>query len=178
MSWLVLIILIAVLLYIYVSKGHNSAEIKLIGTMEPDAQKADSDKIKKEYVNAMKAFTDKYGEPDNIIMVDDYNINRTIIVFGKEQRIVLMGRDLPFKDIISFQMTDSAGLVTAGIPKDSASDKHNYNIFVNINSLSSPVLRIYIGEKGETVNEIAGLLKVIISRNGNPRDHDIFTTGV
>ena len=42
---------------------------------------------------------------------------------------------------------------------------HNYTVIINVNSLSEPILRIELGEDGKTVNEIVGLLNVIISRN-------------
>ena len=41
---------------------------------------------------------------------------------------------------------------------------HNYTVIVNVNSLSNPIVRIPLGEDGKTVNEIVGLLNVIVSR--------------
>lgn len=48
-----------------------------------------------------------------------------------------------------------------------AADKtyHNYTVIINVNSLSEPILRIELGEDGKTVNEIVGLMNVIINRN-------------
>ena len=42
---------------------------------------------------------------------------------------------------------------------------HNYTVIININNLSEPIMRIELGEDGKTVNEIVGLMNVIINRN-------------
>jgi hypothetical protein len=41
---------------------------------------------------------------------------------------------------------------------------HNYTIIVNVDSLSEPIIRVHIGTDGKTVNEIVGLMNVIINR--------------
>lgn len=41
---------------------------------------------------------------------------------------------------------------------------HNYTITININSLTEPNLLINLGEQGSKINEITGLLNVIINR--------------
>lgn len=42
---------------------------------------------------------------------------------------------------------------------------HDYTVIININNLSEPVIRIPLGQDGSTVNEIVGLMNVIINRN-------------
>ena len=42
---------------------------------------------------------------------------------------------------------------------------HDYTILVNIDSLSTPVIRLQCGTNGTLVNDIVGLLNVIINRN-------------
>ena len=42
---------------------------------------------------------------------------------------------------------------------------HDYTVIVNINSLSEPIVKIPLGSDGAKVNEIVGLMNVIISRN-------------
>ena len=44
---------------------------------------------------------------------------------------------------------------------------HNYTVIINVNDLSSPVIRIACGKSLELVNEIVGLMNVIVSRNTN-----------
>jgi hypothetical protein len=41
---------------------------------------------------------------------------------------------------------------------------HDYTVIININSLTSPILRIHTGEDGKLANEIVGLMNVIIAR--------------
>ena len=41
---------------------------------------------------------------------------------------------------------------------------HNYTVVVNINSISTPIVRINTGTDGKTTNEIVGLINVIIAR--------------
>lgn len=42
---------------------------------------------------------------------------------------------------------------------------HDYTVIINVDSLSEPIIRIPIGDKGVLANEIAGLMNVIINRN-------------
>lgn len=41
---------------------------------------------------------------------------------------------------------------------------HDYTVIININSLSEPIVKIPLGTDGAKVNEIVGLMNVIISR--------------
>lgn len=41
---------------------------------------------------------------------------------------------------------------------------HDYTVVVNINSISTPIVRINTGSDGKTTNEIVGLINVIIAR--------------
>ena len=43
--------------------------------------------------------------------------------------------------------------------------KHDYTIIVNVNSFSTPVERLHLGQDGKTANEILGVLSVIMTRN-------------
>lgn len=42
---------------------------------------------------------------------------------------------------------------------------HNYTILININNLSTPIIKINLGQDDETVNNIMGLMNVIVNRN-------------
>ncbi|MBE9467761.1 MAG: hypothetical protein IMY72_05480 [Bacteroidetes bacterium] len=42
---------------------------------------------------------------------------------------------------------------------------HDYTVIINVDSLSEPIIRIHIGSDGKIVNEIVGLMNVIINRN-------------
>ena len=41
---------------------------------------------------------------------------------------------------------------------------NDYTVIININSLSDPIVRIHLGKDGVKVNEIVGLMNVIINR--------------
>ena len=41
---------------------------------------------------------------------------------------------------------------------------HDYTIIINVDSLAEPIIRVHIGSDGKTVNEIVGLMNVIINR--------------
>ena len=43
--------------------------------------------------------------------------------------------------------------------------EHNYSIYVTVNDLSRPVVRISIGRDENILNEIYSLLNIIINRN-------------
>jgi len=41
---------------------------------------------------------------------------------------------------------------------------HDYTIIINVDSISEPIIRVHIGSDDKTVNDIVGLMNVIISR--------------
>ncbi len=146
----------------------------------------------------------KYGEPDKTFIFEELNLQKEIIVFGKVNRIWLLGKDLPMSDILSCTFNDNqriekgkvsyetktstgnmakraivGGVLTGGVGaivggatarKETTvtqeNDKvvHDYTVVININSLSEPIIRISLGSDGAKVNEIVGLMNVIISR--------------
>lgn len=147
---------------------------------------------------------EKYGEPDKTIVLEELNLSKEIIAFGKVNRIWLLGKDLPMRDIISCTFNDNqhiekgkvsyetktntgnmakravvggvllggTGAVIGGATANKntvvnqENDKiiHDYTVIININSLSDPIVRIPLGKDGTKVNEIVGLMNVIINR--------------
>lgn len=146
----------------------------------------------------------KYGEPDKAFTFEELNLQKEIIVFGKVNRIWLLGKDLPMSDILSCTFNDNqhiekgsvsyetktstgnmakraivGGVLTGGVGavvggatarKETTvkqeNDKviHDYTVIININSLSEPIVKIPLGSDGAKVNEIVGLMNVIINR--------------
>lgn len=47
---------------------------------------------------------------------------------------------------------------------------HNYTIVINVDSISDPIVNIPIGEDGNILNEIIGVMNVIIKRNNSKGD--------
>lgn len=157
------------------------------------------------YNDSRNKLISKYGEPDKTIILDEINLQKEIIVFGKSKRIWLQGKDLLMSDILSCTFTDNqrtikggashetktstgnmakraiiGGVLTGGVGAvvggatarketivKQENDKviHDYTVIININSLSDPIVRITLGSNGTKVNEIMGLMNVIISRN-------------
>lgn len=157
------------------------------------------------YNQSRNELISKYGEPDKTIILEDLNINKEIIAFGKVNRIWILGNDLPMCDVLSCTFNDNqevikgkvtyetktksgnmvkravvgdvlfggAGAVIGGSTakktttaiQENDKIQHDYTVIINVNSLSNPVIRIYLGQKGHKVNEIVGLMNVIIGRN-------------
>lgn len=172
---------------------------------EKERQKAKREKKTEIYDSSKQKLIDKYGQPDKTILLDEFDLTKEIMAFGRINRIWLLGMDLPMGDILSCTFSDdqrvkkgevtyetktntgnmakravvgavlsgSTGAVIGGTTAKKETivkqgdDKiiHNYTVIVNINSLSNPIVRIPLGDDGQTVNEIVGLLNVIISRS-------------
>lgn len=75
--------------------------------------------------------------------------------------------------VVGGVLLGGAGALAGGVTakKDSTiiqeNDKviHDYTVLVNIDSLSTPIVRLQCGTNGTLANEIIGLLNVIINRN-------------
>lgn len=61
--------------------------------------------------------------------------------------------------------TASKNTQTTGIQEGYDKIIHNYTVIININNFSKPIVRIPLGKDGKKVNDIVGLMNIIISRN-------------
>lgn len=59
------------------------------------------------YNNARNELISQYGQPDKTFIFEELDLNKEIIVFGKVNRIWLLGKDLPMKDILSCTFNDN-----------------------------------------------------------------------
>ncbi len=183
-------------------KKEEEREEKL--RLEKARKQAEKEKQEQIYNSEKEKLIEKYGEPDKTIVVEELNLSKEIIAFGKVNRIWLLGKDLPMGDIISCTFNDNqriekgkvsyetktstgnmakravvggvllggTGAVIGGATAkkntvvNQENDKliHDYTVIININSLSDPIIRIPLGKDGAKVNEIVGLMKVIINR--------------
>ncbi len=181
-----------------------AAERALWKKQEEERQRVKLERKKEIYDSSKRKLIDKYGDPDKTIALEEFDLTREIIAFGRADRIWLLGRDLPMGDLLSCTVSDNqeikkgevsyetktntgnmakravvgaviyggTGAVIGGATANKetvvkqGNDKiiHNYTVIVNIDSLSEPIVRIHLGEDGQTMNEIVGLLNVIISR--------------
>ena len=152
--------------------------------------------------------TAKLGEADKVIPIEEYDIDKEIAIFGQAEKIVLLGNEFSFSDILSCSAEDDykvikgkteytsqtkasngsavgraiVGGVLAGgagaIIGGSTAKKetttlvhqkddtiiHRYAVIVNVNSLSNPIITIPLGADKAKLNEIVGLLNVIIKK--------------
>ena len=150
----------------------------------------------------------RLGEADKVISIEEYDIDKEIAIFGQAEKIVLLGNEYSFSDILSCTAEDDykvikgkteytsqtrasngstvgraiVGGVLAGgagaIIGGSTAKKetttlvhqkddtiiHRYSIIVNVNSLSNPIITIPLGADRAKLNEIVGLLNVIIKK--------------
>lgn len=183
-------------------KKEEEREEKL--RLEKARKQAEKEKQEQIYNSEKEKLIEKYGEPDKTIVVEELNLSKEIIAFGKVNRIWLLGKDLPMGDIISCTFNDNqriekgkvsyetktstgnmakravvggvllggTGAVIGGATAkkntvvSQENDKliHDYTVIININSLSDPIIRIPLGKDGAKVNEIVGLMNVIINR--------------
>lgn len=172
---------------------------------EIEKKQTEIEKLTPIYNANKEKLIEKYGIPDKTIVLEDLNLSKEIIAFGNVNRIWLLGKDLPMKDILSCTFNDNqhvekgkvfyetktstgnmakravvGGVLTGGVGAviggttakkntivNQENDKiiHDYTVIININSLSEPIIRIPIGKDGAKVNEIVGLMNVIINRN-------------
>lgn len=58
----------------------------------------------------------------------------------------------------------TTGKKTTEIHQENDRTYHDYTVIVNINSISTPIIRISTGDNGKLTNEIVGLMNVIIAR--------------
>jgi hypothetical protein len=189
-----------------IKDGNKKEEERKRKQEERKAQKQDEIERKTPIYNTKKdELVSKYGQPDKTIILEELNLEKEIIAFGKVNRIWLLGKDLPMSDILSCTFSDNhriikgsvsyetktstgnmakravvGGVLTGGVGaviggatarKETTvkqeNDKivHDYTIIININSLAEPIVKIPLGTDGAKVNEIVGLMNVIINRN-------------
>lgn len=70
----------------------------------------------------------KYGEPDKEITIEECDITKEIIAFGKDQRLVLMGEDLPFCDVLGCSLDDTPRIRRGNITYESKTKTNNGNM--------------------------------------------------
>ncbi len=56
---------------------------------------------------------------------------------------------------------------TVAVPQGFDKVIHDYTVLVNINSLTTPIVRISCGSNGGKVNDIVAIINVIIRQNNN-----------
>lgn len=152
--------------------------------------------------------TIRLGEADKVIPIEEYDIDKEIAIFEQAEKIVLLGNELSFSDILSCTAEDDykvirgkteytsqtkasngstvgraiVGGVLAGgagaIIGGSTAKKetttlvhqkddiiiHRYSVIVNVNSLTNPIITIPLWDDKAKLNEIVGLLNVIIKK--------------
>lgn len=175
-----------------------------------ERQKNRTEKKKQQYELEKNEIITKYGQPDKVISLMQYDVKYEIMTFAKINRLWLLGEDIPFKDVLSCTYNDDYSIKKGNIEYQSKSKTnngsmigraviggilaggtgaiiggttagkntqtvattlgndtiiHNYTVIININSLSNPIIRIPLRQNERMLNEIVGLMNVIISRS-------------
>lgn len=207
LGWILVAFFVAVGIALIWANNENQKkqeEIKQINEKAAIKKQAEKEAKTPIYNASRNELISKYGEPDKAFIFEELNLQKEIIVFGKVNRIWLLGKDLPMSDILSCTFNDNqriekgsvsyetktstgnmakraivGGVLTGGVGavvggatarKETTvkqeNDKviHDYTVIININSLSEPIVKIPLGSDGAKVNEIVGLMNVIISR--------------
>lgn len=173
---------------------------------ELDVKKRDYELKKKEQIAKM-------GEADKVISLEEYDINQEIAIFGKTEKIILLGKEYSFSDILECTYDDDlkiikgkteyistttakngntvgraivggvlAGEAGAIIGGATAKKKtktlvhqkndiivHNYTVIINVNNFANPIIKISLRSDKDKLNEIVGLLNLIIKRGQNEK---------
>ena len=174
-----------------------------------ERQKKEQEEKKQKYDAEKNEILAKYGQPDKVIIMQEHDLKQEIMIFGKINRLWLLGEDIPFGDVLSCTYNDNysvkkgkveyqsktktnngsmigravvggvlaggAGAIIGGATasKDIQTTAiqgndtiiHDYTVIINISSFSNPIVRIPLGKDGAKVNDIVGLMNVIISKN-------------
>lgn len=125
----------------------------------------------------------KYGEPEMVIngLSKNLDINNEVYIFEKAGKVVFMGKTINFEDIMSCEIVDDPkfipgksvttgmgiaffGLALGGTESSRTPDKtiHNYVVDVKIDNLSTPFIRIAVGNNDKKATEIASVFEYIL----------------
>ena len=77
------------------------------------------------YKNELNELITKYGEPDKTIILENFNLSKEIIVFGKTNRIWILGRDLSMNDILHCSLSDNSKVIEGKINYETNTDGGN-----------------------------------------------------
>jgi hypothetical protein len=110
--------------------------------------------------------------PMNDILSCTFNDNHRTIKGSVSYETKTSTGNMAKRAIVGGVLTGGVGAVIGGATarKETTAiqenDKviHDYTVIININSLSEPIVKIPLGSDGAKVNEIVGLMNVIISR--------------
>lgn len=126
--------------------------------------KADIESRRLAYESALADLSAKYGQPDNVILVGGYDIDKTVIAFGQSNVLYINGKAYDFRDIISCTVHDNGPLVSKG---DIGYIAHDYVVEINVADLSAPVIQIEVFDSRDEAIQITGLIKAIKHKKSN-----------
>lgn len=125
---------------------------------------ADIESRRLAYESALADLSAKYGQPDNVILVGDYDIDNTVIAFSQSNVLYINGKAYDFRDIISCTVHDNGPLGSKG---DIDYIAHDYVVEINVADLSAPVIQIEVFDSRDEAIQITGLIKAIKHKKSN-----------
>ena len=218
MEILLVLLLLAAFVWLY-AKAVSEAEKGKEARKEEWIKKLQEEKLKEveqrkqTYELEKQKQIARLGEADKTFMIEEYDINKEIAIFGQTEKIVLLGNEYSFSEVLSCAVDDDykvvkgkteytsttsssngstigraivggvlaggAGAIIGGstakketttmVNQEDDTIMHNYTIIVNVDSLANPIVTISVGNDKAKLNEIVGVLNVIIRKNESRR---------
>lgn len=128
LGWILVAFFVAVGIALIWANNENQKkreEIKQINEKVAIKKKAEKE-VKTPIYNASRNdLISKYGEPDKTFIFEELNLQKEIIVFGKVNRIWILGKDLPMGDILNCTFSDNPRVIKGKITSESKTDNGN-----------------------------------------------------
>lgn len=128
LGWILVAIFVifGLLLFSAAKDNKKKEEERKRKQQERNIQKQSEIARKTPIYNAKKeGLISKYGQPDKIIILEDLNLEKEIIVFGKANRIWLLGKDLPMSDILNCTFEDNQRIIKGGVSYETKTNTGN-----------------------------------------------------
>lgn len=77
------------------------------------------------YNTEKEKLIEKYGEPDKTIVLEDLDLSKEIIAFGKSNIIWLLGKVLPMDDVVSCTLNDDSRVLKGKVSYETKSSIGN-----------------------------------------------------
>lgn len=211
MGFVIFVLVALVLLMVIAAISSNDADQKREQRRKEARERRQKELEEKKQIYEIKKSEQcsRLGEADKVIALEEYNIDKEIAIFGQAEKIIIIGNEMSFSDILDYTADDDykvikgkteytsqtkskngstvgraivggvlaggAGAIIGGTTakketKTIAHQKddiiiHNYTVVVNVNSLTNPIITVSLGSDKTKLNEIVGVLNVIINNN-------------
>jgi hypothetical protein len=144
------------------------------------------------YNNKKREHEALYGNPDIRIILDKSEWDAQIAAWDDRQLVFICGKMYKYSDVINCQISDTpriergeqvhhtdhwkagpypyvfgggdAGYSETTITQEDDVMRHDYTVFINVNDISNPTIRIRLWGDMEKAQKINGLINVILNK--------------